>query len=293
MSRSSGELRPQISCLVCGGTADFLYEKHEHPVFRCRDCGLGVVHPLPSEQELERFYANRYYESDHEWGYHTEYGELEAGLRKTYRHLLRRVEALHGDRRFDRVIDVGCAYGFFLDAVEERWKPEHVVGVDVSPESKERNVARGREFHSGFFEQVELPEGHFGLAFMGDAFEHVRDPIAVVEKFARVVAPGGIVVVTTVDFGSWLARILGRRWRLMTPPEHLFYWTRHSISRVFADRGFETRVGKYWLHYPKSYVYQRTRAQFGIAPRFLDLWPGDVVPIPSFDALLGIFRKRD
>lgn len=293
MPRSSADSPPPISCLVCGGTADHLYHKRQHQVFRCRDCGLGVVDPLPSAEELERFYANTYYESDHEWGYHTEYGELEAGLRKMYRRFLRRIEALYPGQRFDRVIDVGCAYGFFLDAVEERWKPEHLVGVDVTPESKEHNSARGREFHAGFFEQVELPEDHFGLAFMGDAFEHVHDPIAVVEKFARILAPGGVVVITTVDFDSWLARILGSRWRLMNPPEHLFFWTRRSISRLFADHGFETRVENYWLYYPKSYVHQRTRAQFGLTPRFIDLLPGDVVPIPSFDVLMGIFRKRE
>src|SRR5262249_55116913 len=33
--------------------------------------------------------------------------------------------------------------------------------------------------------------------------------------------PGGIVVITTGDFGSTVARSAGARWRLMTPPQHL------------------------------------------------------------------------
>ena len=79
MPRSSADSPPPISCLVCG-TADHLYHKRQHRVFRCRDCGLGVVDPLPSAEELERFYANAYYKSDHEWGYHTEYGSIKFAL---------------------------------------------------------------------------------------------------------------------------------------------------------------------------------------------------------------------
>ena len=126
---------------------------------------------------------------------------------------------------------------------------------------------------------------------MGDAFEHVHDPLAVVEKFERVLAPGGVAVITTVDFDSWLARLLGKRWRLMTPPEHLFFWTRDSLARVFGDRGFSSLIENYWLYYPKTYVHQRTRAQFGIAPRFIDLLPGDIVPIPSFRCTDGLLHE--
>ena len=281
-----------VTCLVCAGRTRFLYEKSDYDVFRCTSCGLGEVRPIPTAEELETFYASTYYDGSTGWGYSTEYGMLEHGLKKMYRRFLRRVEALYPNRRYRRVIDVGCAYGFFLDEVEEQWQPDELVAVDVTPEARERNVARGRTFHSGFFEQVDLPEGHFDFVFMGDAFEHVRDPLEVVRKFERILSPGGVVVVTTIDFGSWVARAFGRRWRLMTPPEHLHFWTRGSLQRVFHDRGFTGRVENYWLYYPKSYVHRTAREQFGIAPRFLDLLPGDIVPVPSFDVVIGIFEKK-
>ena len=140
MPRSSADSPPPISCLVCG-TADHLYHKRQHRVFRCRDCGLGVVDPLPSAEELERFYANTYYESDHEWGYHTEYGELEAGLRKMYRRFLRRIEALYPGQRFDRVIDVGCAYGFS----STRWRN---AGTPSTWSSRRDTRVDGAEFRA-------------------------------------------------------------------------------------------------------------------------------------------------
>lgn len=280
-------------CLVCAGECRFLFSKFEYEIARCVSCGLGTATPMPTPAELAQLYANAYYDSPHDLGYHTEYGELEGGLKKMYRRFLRRVERRHPGQGFDRILDVGCAYGFFLDVVEEQWHPKEVVGVDVAPEARERNVAKGRTFHLGFFEEVDLPDGHFDLIFMGDAFEHMRDPLAVADKIRRILAPGGVLVATTVDFGSWLARVLGAKWRLMTPPEHLFFWTRRSFERVFTDRGFSAELGRYWLFYPKSYIYQMTRAQFGFAPRIFDLIPVDPVPIPSFDVLIGIFSKQE
>lgn len=280
------------TCIVCGGACTLLFPKHGFEIVRCQQCGLGMATPRPSPEELAAFYANAYYDGAAELGYHTEYGELEAGLKKTYTRFLERVERRHPGRRFERVLDVGCAFGFFLDAVEERWHPTELVGVDISPEAGERNTRPGRTFHAGLFEDVALPAQHFDFVYMGDALEHVHDPLAVADKLARVLVPGGVLVLTTVDFGSWLARALGERWRLLTPPEHLQFWTRQSLARLFRDRGFDATVENYWLFYPKSYVYQRTKTQFGFTPRFLAMVPGDLIPIPSFDAMVGMFQRR-
>lgn len=278
-------------CVVCGGACGHLYDVGEFEIVRCAECGLGRALPVPSREALARFYADAYYGAERATGYATDYPELEAGLKRMYAGFLDRAQRLRGGAGFDRVLDVGCAYGFFLDVVEARYAPSQCVGVDVSPEAARRAAAAGRCFVSGFFEDVELPDAHFDLVFMGDALEHVGDPLRVADALARVLAPGGVLVLTTVDFGSRLARWLGARWRLLCPPEHLTFWTRPALRRLLEERGLDGEIRDYWLFYPKSYVYQRTRAQFGVTPRLLALWPSDWVPIPSFDAMLGLFRK--
>ena len=69
------------------------------------------------------------------------------------------------------------------------------------------------------------------------------------------------------------------------------FWNRRSLRKLFEDRGLEARLENYWLHYPRSYVEQRFARQFGFPPFFLALYPGDLIPIPSIDVLLGIFEK--
>lgn len=279
------------ACAICGSDSVPHHSLPEYEILRCTGCGLGTVRPMPTPDELSDFYASAYYSQSNAIGYHSEYTDLEPGLKRMYGRFLDRIERTFGPTHFDRVLDVGCAYGYFLDVVEERFAPTETVGIDVSPEARAQAERRGRRFHDGFIEDVELPDGHFDLVFMGDAIEHVHDPIAVADKLTRVLAPGGVLLLTTIDYGSWLARLLGARWRLLVPPEHLFFWTRPSLAKLFADRGLETQIGNYWLYYPKSYVLQRTRAQFGFTPRFLGLVPGDLIAIPSFDAMMGVFQK--
>ena len=110
---------------MCDKPGRHLFEKGGHQVHRCPSCGLGFVADLPSAEELERFYRNDYYdvasaEESGGLGYHTAYGELESGLKRMYGDFLDEVDRTHPGHRFDRVLDVGCAYGFFLDVARDR-----------------------------------------------------------------------------------------------------------------------------------------------------------------------------
>lgn len=283
-------------CPVCREPGRPLYEKGGHQVHRCRCCGLGFVADLPSPEALERFYTDGYYEyregQREDLGYHSAYSELESGLKRMYAAHLDALTRSHPGRRFERVLDVGCAYGFFLDVARERFAASELVGLDVTPEA-EQIRERGYTFQRGFVEDVPLPNDHFDLVFLGDALEHVRDPIRVADKLSSVLAPGGVLILTTVDFDSVLARLLGRRWRLMKPPEHLFYWNRRSLAQIFGDRGLASRFGNYWLYLPKKYVMKQFQTQFGFRPWPLLLWPGREIPIWSFDVLIGYFSKPD
>ena len=70
----------------------------------------------------------------------------------------------------------------------------------------------------------------FDVIVMLDVIEHVPDPRETLALCEKHLNPGGIVVITTGDFGSLPARLLGARWRLMTPPQHLWFFTPGACS---------------------------------------------------------------
>jgi 2-polyprenyl-3-methyl-5-hydroxy-6-metoxy-1,4-benzoquinol methylase len=110
------------------------------------------------------------------------------------------------------VLDVGCYDGQFITQVLAT--PEQVVGLDVAHAALHAAAQRGL---SGVRGQVEAPlpfqDGSFGTVVAAEVIEHVFDTQAVIAEFARVVRPGGWVVITTPNLVALSGRaqlMLGR-----------------------------------------------------------------------------------
>ena len=71
--------------------------------------------------------------------------------------------------------------------------------------------------------------------------EHTTNPRATLERCRTLLKPGGILIVNYPDIGSWIARLLGRRWLFLTSV-HLHYFDRITIRRLLAAAGFEVAV---------------------------------------------------
>jgi len=104
-----------------------------------------------------------------------------------------------------RVLDIGCGVGQVVARLAEAGFEAH--GVDVS----EPNIERARKFcprcqlYDG--RKLPFPDGHFASAGALNVLEHVEEPEAFIVELARVVQPGGKVVLSSPNF----FRVLGFR----------------------------------------------------------------------------------
>jgi 2-polyprenyl-3-methyl-5-hydroxy-6-metoxy-1,4-benzoquinol methylase len=135
-----------------------------------------------------------------------------------------------------RVLEVGCAYGYFLELLRGRYPDS--VGVDVSEVAVTAARDRGLDARAGDLLEVDV-QGSFGAVCLWDTIEHLAAPDAVLRRATELLAPGGHVFLTTGDFGSLLARMQGLRWRQIHPPTHLFYFTRRSLARLCQRVGLK------------------------------------------------------
>src|SRR5204862_4988484 len=98
-----------------------------------------------------------------------------------------------------------------------------------------------------------------------DVAEHLPEPRETLALCARHLNPGGIVVITTGDFGSLVARLAGVRWRLMTPPQHLWFFTQESVRLMSASLGLSMiRVDHPWKTVPVSLIVFQLRRMLGL-----------------------------
>jgi SAM-dependent methyltransferase len=85
---------------------------------------------------------------------------------------------------------------------------------------------------------LERPEGSYDAVTLWDVIEHLADPAAELRHLHRLMRPGGILAVSTMDVDAAAARLLGRRWPWYMQM-HLFYFSRRTLARLVEQTGFE------------------------------------------------------
>jgi SAM-dependent methyltransferase len=134
--------------------------------------------------------------------------------------------------------------------------------------------------------------GSFDVIVMLDVIEHLPEPLDMLRLLGRHLAPGGIIVITTGDFASLIARLAGKRWRLMTPPQHLWFFTPDSLSRMARSAGLDCEsVDHPWKIVPVSLVLFQLRRMLGL-PQSAQPGAGGIgLPLNLFDAMRVVLRK--
>jgi 2-polyprenyl-3-methyl-5-hydroxy-6-metoxy-1,4-benzoquinol methylase len=225
-------------CMLCGSREAQRYPREymHGNLWFCLDCGLRFIFPHPHLEALKAVYNEDYYSSSdsNEQGYSDYYGDRPNILR-TFR---RRVGSL---RRVvpgkARSLDVGCAYGFFLEAAAQAgWD---AYGIDISQHAIEcARESLGDRVWEGDFLEEELPVERYDVITMWDYLEHVRDPKANLAKAHRLLVDGGVLALATPDVGSLPARTFRHRWMGYKLDEHLVYFSRSTIRRLLEEAGF-------------------------------------------------------
>ena len=222
------------ACVHCGATRRRVALRHrDGTLVRCLDCGLVSVDPLPAPAVVLATYDAAYFQG--EAGYRDYAGE-ERVFRAEFRRRLRRMRA-HGAA--GRLLDVGAATGAFL--AEARVHGFAGSGIEPSPAALAAR-ARGFDVFQGAIESAALSPGSCDVVTIFDVLEHLVDPGDVLARVGRWLRAGGRLFVAVPDFGGWWARGSGARWPMITPREHLHYFTRRSLRAVLVSAGFEVEA---------------------------------------------------
>ena len=172
----------------------------------------------------------------------------------------RRLRLLEGLVPTGAILDVGCAAGFFLD--EARRRGWDVSGSELSPEMASW---AGDELGldgivQGPFSEQGWERGSFDVVTMWDYIEHTLDPTAELSRAVELLRPGGILVLSTGDAGSLLARLSGRRWHLLTPRHHNYFFTRKALLLALDEAGLTTLLSRYLsARYSVRYLVHKLR----------------------------------
>jgi SAM-dependent methyltransferase len=226
------------------------------PVVRCLDCGLVYADEHFKQRDLVTFYSGDYYAR----AYVCHPPEIDSKIAADYVRAFDHVDRALGG---GRILDFGSARGTFLAELrnrgyEDRWALE---GIDINPDEVRMGVESGLPIREGALKDAPYAPGTFDAITAFSVIEHLQRPDAELEALARFLRPGGELLII-VPSGNCLilkmailgSRLLGRRVQGFTDnvfhEEHLYYFTRPTMTQALRAAGLEPRV---WFHTP-SYL---------------------------------------
>ena len=251
---------PATGCVACSTLAapEHLYTVGGFRIQRCPSCGLGRT-VISGSFDPKAIYTEAYFQGGHSDGY-ADYKGSQEYLAAEFRHILRDM-AIAGATQ-GKLLEIGCAYGFFLDEARASFE---VCGVELAPEAVSSCRNRGLDVVRQTDPSFLAERGPFDVAVMLDVIEHLEDPEDILRDLHKHMRPGGILVITTGDFGSIAARAMARRWRLMTPPQHLWYFTTDAMAKVLERTGFRvTGITHPSKRVPLSLIAFQLARYFGV-----------------------------
>lgn len=226
-----------LPCALCGARdTTRLYTKSGFGIARCRACGLVYATPRAPEEAILGRYTSAYFWNEYLPAVGAPGGTVDPDFFDE-RHapmlaLLRRHAP--GARR---LLEVGTGAGLFLKSAERAgWE---VCGLELSAEGARFARDRlGLDVRPERAEQMSFPERSFDVAVMFDVIEHLFDPRAVLEATRRALKPGGLLAVSTPNFDALSRFALGEDWAVLSPLEHLYYFTESTLTRFMESAGF-------------------------------------------------------
>lgn len=228
---------------------------HDYTYARCTSCGLVYQDPPPDPADISGFYHEGYAphvgaagsRKKDKWinrmavrhYYGTDASGRSALLRPVFRALSGFVmSGTRPPRGRNRLLDVGCGAGGLLERYRDLgWD---VRGIEMSAAACGTARERGLQIHNGTVHDAPFEEGAFDLVTLSHVIEHVLDPVDVLARCGRFLAPGGLIVSWTPNARSLGFAIYDSCWVHLDAPRHLTLFDPDTIRQLGRRAGLRT-----------------------------------------------------
>jgi len=254
-----------MACFLCGISPERqVYQIGSWQYYQCQHCGLVLLHPCPSEDEVIKSYDA--------------YLPVNTGEIDCWKKMIAPVVDVSANLVLEnsktdakRLLDIGCGYGFFLRKMTQLgWQVE---GIEVSGPG--RDYARqelGLHIHARPLGAMAFPSEYFDAVTLFYVIEHIHDPALVLDEVYRILKPNGMLLLRW-PHSTPVVKLLGplaKKFDIYHTPFHLYDFNPGAMRKLVARAGFsaiQTLIGGFTL--PKKRLHRICSIFFGYAAQGL------------------------
>jgi len=229
----------RVACPACGFDSPRpAFEKMGFTYVTCSRCETMYVSPRPTPQLLETYYSTS--ENYQYWNTHIFPASEPARREKIFRPRAERLEEIC--RRHwipgGTLLEVGAGFGTFCEEIARLQYFRRIVAVEPTPDLAATCRKKGLEVIERRIEEAEIDGGPVNAIASFEVIEHLFDPREFISGCARLLPPGGLLVLTCPNGKGFDIDILGPL-SSAVDTEHLNYFHPTSLSLLVTDAGFQ------------------------------------------------------
>ena len=193
-----------------------------YSVLQCDRCRMARIDPIPSADELAKFYHESY-----SLGAFAE--NIGIDKKPYYTEKIARLIREFAPAA-QEVCEVGCSSGSLLYALSgQGWR---VHGFELADSTARVARNAGLKVNTG-----EIPQGQQSAAdvvILRHCLEHTRDISEQLKQICNYLRPEGIFLMVVPNYGSCASRLFGRRWQWLNIPEHIWYFSPTGAAAILS-----------------------------------------------------------
>ena len=135
------------------------------------------------------------------------------------------------------LLDIGSGYGYLLKEAQTKFK--YTLGIEPSNNlyKYSENILNVTISNKSFERYYRLNKSKkFDVITMVHVIEHVKNPKQFLSMAIKLLNKDGVLYVETPNLNSWLYRIEQKNYTFLTPPEHLYIFSKDSFRQILKNK---------------------------------------------------------
>ena len=216
-----------MKCPLCKVNQPSLYARiKKYTYYRCNNCKVLYLFPLPSQKILHDYYAKQFLYCD---------GLSNKDIiQKRSVKILKKLVSITPYAK--TLCDVGSGYGIFLH--EARLKGYKTVGIEPSLVLAKfaKKIFHVTSFVGTLEKYVQNKHAQFDIVTCIHVIEHVAFPKQFISHLLRLVKPGGVLYIETPNADSHLLYAEKDKYTFFLPPDHLWVLSKTSFLYLLSTK---------------------------------------------------------
>ena len=225
------------NCKICGKPVRIVLNQFGKRIYECKSCKVKFLE-LENRLKPEIIYNEDYFTEEYRKQYGKTYIEDRENILKLAEARLNVIKKILKGRG-GKILDIGCAYGFFLlKALEFGFDP---TGIEI--EKKASNYAKKNlkiNVINGDFLKLKIKE-KFDIITLWYVLEHFEEPFKFFDKIDKIINKAGLVAIAVPNGNGAFYKFKRREYFNSRSDHHYFDWTIKSLKILFKKFGFKLK----------------------------------------------------